>query len=311
MGQLRVRGEPLRVLVAGREAVAEDARFDRVVDLLHEISGLRVDEQNAVAPDPLDTIREGGYDLLLNVEGESATSWLLYTAETSRARYLRLEGLVTAVDRAIRALPDPGADRVSDVGSRTMALILCLLPFMLAAPSLIREREAHTLEPLLAAPGIGPGTVALGKGLYVLAVSLFNLLVMLLVAQTFHSLSAKTGLFRMVLFLLPALLSSIALGFVVSALARSQTQVVIGLALYLVAMTLFSGFLYPLEEAHWVIRAISLLFPLTFVHRDLTAWLIGSGPMPFVAPATLALWLQALALAGAAAAAIRTCLRRL
>jgi len=339
VGGLRIHHDSLRMLVAGRDRVAGSARFEKIVDLLHEVADLDVSERRAFASDPLETIRAGDYDLLLNAEGEDPQSWLLYTAETNRARYARLQATVATIDRAIRDLAEGGdeedvlseaftalaeagpsrliayypavRDRVSDLVSRTMGLILCFLPFMLAAPGLIRERQANTLEVLLAAPRIGPGTIALGKTLHVMVVSYFNLLVMLLVTQTFHGLSAKSGLLRMVVFLLPALLSATALGLAASSLARSETQIVIGLALYFLAMTLFSGFLYPLDEAHWAIRAVAHLFPLTFVHRDLASWLIGAGPAPWAGPATLALWLQALVFAGLAAASIRTGLRRL
>jgi len=350
VGQLRVQSQPLQMLVAGEATGAEEKEFEAFLQLLEEIAGLEIELRDSPVVDPLETTRHGGFDLLLNIEGDTSRDWVFYTAETNRLRFVSLEQFVAGLDRALRVLElaqgdfgDPGtefdaeiellkaeifalsaaasdrlvayfpraADRATDVVVRTAALILCFLPFVLAAPSLIREREAHTLEPLLAAPGIGPGAVMAGKALYALVVSLFNWLLMLVLVQSFYSLDVKSGLLQTTLFLLPALLSSALLGLAVSALARSQSQVIIAAALYFLGMTLFSGFLYPIEEASGTIQALSSLFSLTFVHPILTAWMLGAGAAALVSPETAALWAQVLVMGLGAVLAVRRSLRHI
>jgi ABC-type multidrug transport system permease subunit len=176
-------------------------------------------------------------------------------------------------ERSLRLLP------------ATIAFILCFLPLVLAAPSLIREQEAHTLEALLVAPNIKPGFLFGGKCLLPLAVTLFDFLLMLVLAQSVYHMHVKSGLVYIIMFLVPALLSPTLLGLALSAMATSQSQAMISSAIYFLALTLLSGFLYPIGESAYVVQALSKLFPLTFVHPVLNAWMFGGYPTPYLTEA--------------------------
>jgi ABC-type multidrug transport system permease subunit len=115
----------------------------------------------------------------------------------------------------------------------------------------------------------------------------------------------------MVVFLLPALVSAALLGLAVSAVVKSQSQAIIISAVYFLAMTLLSGFLYPLEEASLAIRAMSKLFPLTFVHPNLKGWIVGLEAPGLISADWAALWLQCLIFGALLVLAIRHALRNL
>jgi ABC-type multidrug transport system permease subunit len=182
------------------------------------------------------------------------------------------------------------AEHSLDLLPRTIALISCFLPFVLAAPSLIREKEAHTLEILLAAPRIKPGVLFVGKCFFPIVVGLFEFLLMLVLAQPFYHVDVKSGLLQIALFLLPALLSSTLLGLAVSAVANSQPQSMMSSAIYFLALTLLTGFLYPLSQGSALIQGLSKLFPLTFVSPVLNAWMFGAHFSPFLLEAVM--WLS-------------------
>jgi ABC-type multidrug transport system permease subunit len=290
-------------------------------------------------------MQDGSFDLLLNIETESPYGWLFYSAETTQPRVLQQRALVAGLERAALAtylLSESGedveafvtlgvqvaamsvgtphrlfhyypraTDRITNLFTRVFALILCLLPFALTAPAWIRERECHTLETLLAAPRIGAGSLVAGKVLFALVVTLFEFLLMLVLAESFHSLGAKTGMTQITLFLLPALLASALLGIALSTLANSQSHVAWAVALYVLGSTLFGGFFYPIEQAGPVVSVLSNAFPLTFVHPAMTRWMLGAGAATVLSPASAALWCQALALGLATWIAVLRALRRL
>jgi ABC-type multidrug transport system permease subunit len=333
VGQLQTRTDPLELLVAGRST--EGPAFDRFMDLLNEISLLRITTRPEPVVDPLRVLQDERLDLVLNIEGESRDQWRFYTAETHRVRLVSLRQLVAGLDRALRldeyeedlltelfvvGTLRPGrltsyfpsaSDRGPDLVARTLALILCFLPFVLAAPSWIREKQAHTLEVVLAAPSIGPTTVVVGKSLYAVLVTLFDFLLLLVLAQSVYFMQIKAGLAFMVVFLLPALLGSALLGLAISAIAKSHAQTMIVSALYFFGMTLLSGFLYPLGEASTVVRWLAHGFSLTFVQPVLKAWMSGVQPVPVISGTAAALWAQCALFAGLAALAVRHALRRI
>jgi ABC-type multidrug transport system permease subunit len=174
-----------------------------------------------------------------------------------------------------------------------IALVVCFVPFVLTAPTLIEEKQQHTFEVLLAAPNVSPIALFTGKSLLPVAVALFDFAVMLALAQSVYHLDVKAGLVSMTLVLLPALFSSAFLGLAFSAVATSQPQAMIASAVYFLAIALFSGLITPINEASAFLQAFSKLFPLTFAYPPLTAWMFGAARTPHLLASTVWLLAQA------------------
>lgn len=346
VGQLQTRNTPLQIQVAGTVDEADRFVYDELMGLLEEISSLEVSSRDVPALDPLAELRSTDLDLLLNLEGSSPNRWLFYTPETDRARLTRVRRIVGGLERALAVIsaygpeedesreeelerfgwelsalgvfPPPrlvsyyphASDGATDIILQVFILILCSLPFVLTAPGLFREREAHTLEPLLAAPGVGPGTLIVGKTLFAVVVTFFNFALMLVLAQSFYALHLKSGMLLMILFLLPAILSSALIGLTISALSKSQAQTVVSSAIYFLGLLLLTGFVYPLERASAVIRALAYLFPLTFVKPTLKGWMQGVQPLE-LHESSIALWVQCAVFAFLTLLAVRDALRRI
>ena len=66
---------------------------------------------------------------------------------------------------------------------------------------------------------------------------------------------------------------------------------------YFLGMTLFSGLLYPLQQASLSVSWLSHVFPLTFVKPALAAWMLGVPPAGLDATRTWILWAQCLVVA--------------
>jgi ABC-type multidrug transport system permease subunit len=185
------------------------------------------------------------------------------------------------------------------------------MPFALAAPSLIRERDARTLEVLLAAPMVGRGSIFVGKTLAPVLVTLVLSLLMLVLLQSVYGIGVKAGIVLAMLFLIPPILSSTFLGLLVSATLRSQSQALIALFLYLLGLTLLSGLFYPIEEASKWIQVFSKLIPSTFIPPSLNAWMYGAPAASKMAEASPWLVGQSLAFGALSLIAYQRLLRRI
>jgi ABC-type multidrug transport system permease subunit len=296
------------------------AKFTETIHLLREISVLEVTTRDAPVLDPLLVMDSGQYDLVLNISGEGKGQWLWFTGETNPSRLSLLQQLVTGLQRALdvmdhrvdakevkedfdktefnRLTQDLGAMGTFPTSSlfiyypstlekslsllpRTIALILCFLPFVLTASSIIRERESHTIEMLLAAPGMSRISLFIGKCILPIAVILFDFLLMLVLTESVYHIHIKPGLTDIVIFVIPALFVSTFLGIAVSSTVRSQSQVITASAVCFLALTLLSGFLFPVAESSQTLLFLSKLSPLTFVQPVLDAWMFGAIRIPY------------------------------
>jgi ABC-type multidrug transport system permease subunit len=182
----------------------------------------------------------------------------------------------------------------------TISLLVCFLPFALAAPSLVREREARTLEIMLTAPQVTPTAIFVGKCLLPMSVALVNLLLMLVFTQTLFGVQVEAGVIEVVLFLLPAILASALAGLCISVFATSQTQTMLASMLYFLALALLTGFLLPLEESSSFVQVISQFLPLTFVLPVMRSWMFGAHALQDLALPSLWLLIQCAVLGVAA-----------
>ena len=139
-------------------------------------------------------------------------------------------------------------------------------------------------------------------------VGLINFFLAVVLLQLVHHLYVKPGLLDMMLVLLPAVLASTLIGLAASASADTAAQATIVSAVYLLMITLFSGFLYPISSQNpWVLSLVSSLSPLTFVHPAMKTWMFGA-PAPVFAP-LVGLVVQCLAFGAIATWAYRRWIR--
>ena len=310
VGQLQVRNAPVRMLIAGRPQVHDDRTFRTLTDLLGQAGMLKVTRQETPAPDPLSALRSGGFEVLLNVEGDTSDDWLVYTAVLEKNRLALVQQIAAGLERfllLVEAEPEESSDpseqrlaelsalgalsmrrpfnyfpqatdRSTDLLSHTLALIVCFVPFMLTAPGLVRERADRTLETLLAAPQVTGDSLVAGSCAAAVILTLFEFVLSIVLVQSIYGIHVKEGFLGISLLLLPALAASAFLGLAVSATVRSQIQSALFSAVYFIALALFTGLFFPLDEASTVIRALSYFLPVTFVHPLLQSWMAGAPP---------------------------------
>ena len=204
---------------------------------------------------------------------------------------------------AIRIIPaqslDPFYPRARDRSAAflpmTIALVLCFFPFIIAAPSLVREKESHTIEVLLTAPGMTHNWLFAAKCYLPILVAAFDAVLMLVCAEFFYQYYFKSGFLLLGLYMLLATSAATFLGLAISAVVRSTTQATAASALYFVCLLLFSGFFVDLDQSASAIRLIANCLPLATLDQIMKASMFGAQlPGPSALPLRL-LFAQAVA----------------
>ena len=150
-----------------------------------------------------------------------------------------------------------------------------------------------------------------GKWLFVVAVTLTELLLLMVVVQSVYGIQIKPGFLGMMGLFLPAVLATTLLGLAVSMLVRTQAQAGMASALYFLAITLLTGFLLPLEASSVLIRGLSQVFPLTAVMPVFKSWTLGADPGSAYGSALWLLLAQCVVYGAAALGALRYAMRRI
>lgn len=149
-------------------------------------------------------------------------------------------------------------------------IILQLVTMVLTAFAIVRERERGTLEHLLVTP-ISPLALTLGKILPAVLIGAGETVLVVLamvyvfdvpIAGSIPLLAAVTGLF---------IFTSLALGLLISTIARTQLQAMLMTMLVLLPSVLLSGFMFPRQGMPAPIYALSYAIPATYFIEILRA----------------------------------------
>jgi ABC-2 type transport system permease protein len=167
------------------------------------------------------------------------------------------------VDARPRVLFNPELRTPNFMVPGLVAIIMQAITLMLTALSVVREKEAGTLEQLMVTPVSRLGLM-LGKLLpYVVVACIETAIVVGLMVFLFQvPINGSVGL--LALFSIPFLFTAIGMGLLTSTLTGNQMQALqVAMAFVLPAIVL-SGFLFPRESMPLVINWLGYLFPATF-----------------------------------------------
>ena len=142
-----------------------------------------------------------------------------------------------------------------------MGLILMLICSMMTAVSIVREKETGTLELLLVSP-VKPLWVILSKLMPYLALSAVNFASILLLAHYVMEVPVNGSLALLSLAALVFVVTSLAIGILVSVISSSQktAMLICGMGLTMPTM-IFSGIIFPCESMPEVLQWFSDIIP--------------------------------------------------
>jgi ABC-2 type transport system permease protein len=147
-----------------------------------------------------------------------------------------------------------------------IGVILTMTMMLMTALAIVRERERGTFEFLIATP-IARAEVMVGKILPYLVVGHVQVAIVLGLGWTIFDVPIRGRLVDLGLGALPFLAAMLALGLVVSSLARTQFQAAQLSFFFFLPSMLLSGFMFPFEAMPVPAQWIGSVLPLTHFLR--------------------------------------------
>jgi drug efflux transport system permease protein len=142
--------------------------------------------------------------------------------------------------------------------------ILTLLVSMLSTGlSVAREREMGTFDQLLVTP-MGPTEILLGKALPGFLVGALEGSLIILVSIFWFHVPFTGSFLALYVGLFCFMLATVGIGLMISSLARTQQQGLLGVFLFMVPAIVLSGFATPIANMPRAVQYITLLDPLRY-----------------------------------------------
>jgi ABC-2 type transport system permease protein len=167
---------------------------------------------------------------------------------------------------------NPEAITAFNIVPGLLGVILSMTLVMMTALSMTREAERGTMESLLATP-VEPLEVMAGKLAPYVGIGLVQTAIILLIARFLFGVPMEGGWIGLSLGIGLFIVGSLALGFLISTVARSQLQAMQMSMFYMFPSILLSGFMFPFRGmplwAQWLGQVIPVTHFLRVVRGSL------------------------------------------
>jgi ABC-2 type transport system permease protein len=147
-----------------------------------------------------------------------------------------------------------------------MATILTMTLVMMTALAVTRETERGTMEMLLSTP-VRPLEVMIGKLTPYVVVGVIQALIILVMARVLFGVPLEGGWGALIVGMALFIVGNLALGFLISTLARNQLQAMLMGMFYFLPSILLSGFLFPFRGMPQWAQWIGTILPITHMLR--------------------------------------------
>lgn len=144
-----------------------------------------------------------------------------------------------------------------------IGVLIMQVALILTSLAMLREKEGHTLEPLIASP-ITRWQFVLGKTLPYAAIAFLDFYFILAVGWWAFGLPAPASHGLLLALALLYVAGLIGLGLAISAVSQTPQQAIFLAIFILIPSILLSGFIFPLDAMPAYIRPIAHLLPFTY-----------------------------------------------
>ena len=144
-----------------------------------------------------------------------------------------------------------------------VGLLTLVIALLVTGLSVAREREAGTFDQLLVTP-LRPVEILLGKALPGFVIGTLEASAIMAVAVFWFGVPLTGSLPALYLGLLLFLLAAVGIGLMISSLAVTQQQGLLGVFLFMVPAVILSGFATPIENMPAVVQWLTLANPLRY-----------------------------------------------
>jgi len=197
------------------------------------------------------------------------------------------------VDVRVRPLYNPALKSSIFIVPGIIGMILSITMMIITSMSVVREREAGTLEQLIVTP-ITRGEIMIGKIAPYVLVGYVQLTAVLTLGYFIFHVPIRGSLLVVYAVTFLFITANLGLGLFISTLAKTQAQAMQGSYFFFLPNVLLSGFMFPREGMPHVAREVGLLFPLTYYLQILRGVILKGENFLDVLPQTGMLLLLAL-----------------
>jgi ABC-2 type transport system permease protein len=144
-----------------------------------------------------------------------------------------------------------------------VGLLTLVVTVMVTALSVAREREAGTFDQLLVTP-LRPLEILLGKALPGMVIGFLEANLIILIAVLWFHIPLRGSLIALYIGLFLFLLSVIGVGLMISSIAVTQQQGLLGGFLFLVPSIILSGFATPIANMPQTVQVLTFINPMRY-----------------------------------------------
>jgi ABC-2 type transport system permease protein len=144
-----------------------------------------------------------------------------------------------------------------------IGLILQNITIILTSFAMVRERERGTIEQLIMTP-VSSFELIMGKLIPYVVIGFFDLIMVLILGNLMFGMTVQGSLLLLIFLGSMFLICALAMGMLISTVAKTQLQAMQASIALLLPSVLLSGFMFPREAMPKVIYFISGLFPITY-----------------------------------------------
>lgn len=160
-----------------------------------------------------------------------------------------------------RMLYNPAMKGAYNFVPGVMGLILMLICSMMTSLSIVKEKERGTMDLIYVSP-VKPLAVVTAKMIPYLALSLVNLITILLLSKFVLDVPIRGSLFLLSVLSVVFILVSLSIGLLISTLVSSQMAALVGSGMVLMMPTVvLSGMMFPIESMPLFLQVISTVIP--------------------------------------------------
>ena len=144
-----------------------------------------------------------------------------------------------------------------------VGLLSLLITTLITSLSVAREREDGTFDQLLVTP-LRPVEILIGKSVPGVLIGIFEGSFILVMAILWFDIPLRGSLLALYIGMFLFVLSGVGLGLMISSLAVTQQQGMLGAFLFMVPAVLLSGFATPIENMPYAVQVLTYVDPLRY-----------------------------------------------
>ncbi|MBI3898159.1 MAG: ABC transporter permease [Gammaproteobacteria bacterium] len=216
------------------------------------------------------------------IQAQSIEAYLRSISALALTDNAHIVAAETPIQLDSRVLYNPTLETSHFMIPGVMCMLMCMMSIILTSMSITREKETGTFEMLISAP-VTASEIIFGKTIPYVVLGMSNLPLILGVAVLGFGVPVRGSLLVLTLAAFAFVCTAVAIGTLISTIARNQQQSMLAGFLFLFPAILLSGLMFPLENMPEVLKWVSYLDPLSHFLGLLRNIMLKGGEPLFVA----------------------------